>query len=735
MSKFGIRICDEDRGCDDGSFFFFRRVITPLLFGGLVLDALVRVGFQLPRIVLWGVLVVAVIAWRYAFPLAVPSRRIVTGSFFMATALAVCLVLADLIRLSHEPGGLSSIFASRVLYHEDNSSWIALGSFSSAQGIPSGKFGHQLSILYALSRTAASAIGWLVGVEVGSWGVSVAAVTLSYVGLLAITPFLVVPMFRLVRLRTRSMTTSTLVALFFLILLIGFIREVRNLGHLSAGVAVVLFVASVLFLLSRRLEHARSMASQIEPLLILAVMLHVWFPLQPLGFLLSIAAIILTWRVGHFDGKKNVRCWLRLAVLPAPIIVVLVFRYAKVLVQSGVGGSGYYAQLLSLPGATYETYDSLLILLAIFIGLAFFGVGERENFALSVGVAILLYGVAVRFADAAVSLGFDYGSTKLLWVIFPPMIFLFFGVFVSVNDQYSSSKSRRVILGTTLPAFVILLNSTTFFHAVRSFQPFIPFGDQTSFLELEGDGLENESSEDPSLFRWDELGGVAIGLSPTELPISCIATDGVGPTPRWGFEPYRCTRKLAEASLVQGIQRESEGPPVDILLRRFPLLQASLTETVMGLVGSGNDLSRELLILDQSGGVIRTERILDFLVQVTSYRELIIESLPSDPGSAWTRESDLLQGNIDRVDLDNGTLTGWVDPSVTSLSLIGSDRGEVLAVRRTERDDVAQQLGAGRRYSGFSFTSRQINPGLRCVVAHSSAAEYRILWRAEKSSC
>ena len=716
--------------------WILRRAIIPLLFGGAVLDAIVRIGYRPPAVILWCAVASGMIAWRYVFPLEKPTRKVFSESVFLATGLSVILVLGDLIRLDGQAGGLNSIFASRVLYHEDNSSWIALGTSSSVNGVPSGKFGHQLSLLLALGRTAASVGGWFTGIDPGSWGVSVAAVTVSFVGLLGVVPFLIIPIFRLVQTHTQSKGISTLVASFFLFSLIGFVREVRNLGHLSAGIAVVLIVAAVNLLITKNPMELRSSDFQAEALLIFGVVLNVWFPLQPLSFIFSVMAIIVMWKARHHGSTRDARFWLKLLVLPAPMIIIFLLRYVKGAFFSE-SGAAVYKRLLSAPGATYETYDALLILLALFVGLAFFGAGQRMKFALGVGVSFLLYGISVRFADAAASLGFDYGSTKLLWVLIPPLMLLFFGVFMSESTHFPLRRRRSMVTGTILVSFVILLTSTTFFHSVRSFHPFLPISDEVLFLEHESEEIanQNEWREGSMLRKWDQVGGLAVELSPHELPTSCVAIDGLIPTPQWGFEPYRCTRKLAEASLVEAIQRESDGQPVDILLRRFPLLQASLTETIVGLVESGNDLSRQLLILDQNGGVVRTERILDYIVQVTSYRDLTIKFSSSESDSKGLGETDSLPGSVDHVDLEIGTISGWVDPAVTSLSFLGSGSAEDSSIQRTEREDVAQLQGAGSRYSGFSFTSPKINQALRCVVAHSSNEEHRVLWSAEEGSC
>ena len=726
---------DREGGVEQ-TFWFFRRVIAPLLFGGVVLDALLRMGYQPSRMVLLSILLLTVVAWRIVFPLERSRRRTFSVSLLVAVGLSTLLILGDLIRLSNEPGGLRSIFATRVHYHEDNSSWIALGNFSSVQGVPSGKFGHQLSILHALSRTVASIVSWFGDIEPGSWGASSAAVTVTYIALLGIVPFLILPMFRLVLSRTRSLAASTLVACFLLLFLVGFVREVRTLGHLSAGVAVILIVSSVNLLISNRHQQTLSNGLTIEGLLIFALVMNVWFPLQPLSFMLALIAVTRMWRTRPDVRKQGGRFWLRLILLPAPIFLVFLFRYVKGIFFSEAGVAAY-SQLLSAPGATYETYDSLLILLAGVVGLACIKIKARKSLALTVGVTLLSYAVAVRFADALASLGFDYGSTKLIWVLIPPMIFLFFGIFVGESVNVTPKALQNTVVGTVLVAFVVLLNSMTFFQSLRSFQPFLPFGDRVSFLEREADGMDaaNGLEGESSLIKWDALNGLEVGLSPHELPTSCIAIDGLTPTPQWGFEPYRCTRKLAEASLVEGIQRESEGQPVDILLRRFPLLQASLTETIVGLVYSGNDLTRQLLILDQTGGVVRTERILDYIVQVTSYRDLMIKFSSSESGSKRVGETDSLPGSVDHVDLEIGTISGWVDPAVTSLSFVGSWPEEVSSVQRTEREDVAQLQGARSRYSGFSFTSSKINQALRCVVAHSSDEEHRVLWSAEEGSC
>jgi hypothetical protein len=394
-------------------------------------------------------------------------------------------------------------------------------------------------------------------------------------------------------------------------------------------------------------------------------------------------------------------------------------------------GSGLQG-LLSLPGATYETYSALLILLSGLVILAMFTSTERPSYALQLGVLSLFYGIAIRFADAAAGLGFDYGSTKLIWVLIPPLSVLFFLTFLSQTEPHVVKNLRMQIGGVVIFSVILLLNSATFFHSIRQFHPFLPIRDSSVFLEA-----EDEEVLSASPYTWDTVAGLSASLLPVELPLACVTTTDWSPVPQWGFEPYRCTRKVAEASLQQGIVRESDGQSVDVLLRRFPLLQASLTETVMGIVSSGNDLSRDILILDEAGQMRRTERIIDYLVQVSNFRPLLVKAtssaLVSDIDS---RSSTLILGSIDLIDQQSGRISGWVSPMVRSLLLVGDAEYDDVLVNRDARADVAAAFGAGNRYSGFALTSLGINSGLQCVVAQLDSGETRVLWSAgEEASC
>lgn len=648
--------------------------------------------------------------------------------YVVAASVAALLVCADLVRISNQVGGMRSLFASQVLFHEDNSSWIALGTYSSLSGVPSGKFGYQLSILHSIPHAIASLAGEIAGVGAESWGASVAAVTIGYIFMVALVPFLVVPTFQLIFERTESLILGVLASSFFLFFLLGFVREVRNLGHYSAGVAVLLLVAAANLLVQPSGNENVEDFGDVEHVFTFALVLNLWFPLQPLSFIIALYALVRVWNSRSALGKKRFAFAIQLLFLPAPFIVIFFRRYLWSFLPTRGAGSGVQG-LLSLPGATYETYGTLLLITFIFLTLALWVSRGRLGLSLRVGLIVLTYGLVVRFADAAASIGFDYGSTKLFWILIPALCILFFNSFALGSVTVDTELRRAGLLAAVFGSLLLLINSVTFYSSVRSFHPFLPVGDSSRFIESE-ELLETEHST----ATWDQYGGVAVELSPPELPTICVASDGARPEPQWGFEPYRCTRKLAEASLTQGIQRESEGQSIDVLFRRFALLKASLTETIMGAVNSGNDLSRDVLILDRDGQPLRTERAIDYLTQVARYERLTVEFELSLEASESLRASSEILGNVDVVDPGAGRISGWVDPDVQSLVVVTRREGEAVMVDRTPRPDVAELLGAHRLYSGVEIYSPAIDENVRCIYARTKTG-IRRLWAGEAETC
>ena len=711
-------------------FWFLRRIVAPCLYAGVLLDSVVRLGYQPQGIMLVGLALVAIFWWRHMFPLRFHPVKSLSWTVCSALGTSAVLIVADLFRISTQFGGIQSVFTSQVLFSEDNSSWIALGTFSSVNGIPSGKFGYQLAIVHAIPHAVATLAGGFVGIPLGAWGISVAAVTLGYVAMVAWLPLLILPTFQHVLRKTGSTPVATLTAGFFLLFLLGFVRDVRYQGHYSAGAAVLLGIASVNFLASQADPQAHCTRDQIEAILLFALVLNLWFPLQPLSFLVALySLVILVSRRRCVPDADSVDL-VRHLTLVTPLVLLFINRYARNVLPSDEGPSALQG-LLSLSGATYQTDASLLILLSGYVLLAIWTSRGRFSCALQIALLSVFYGIAVRFADAAASLGFDYGSTKLIWVLIPLLSHFFFLLFVTQLAPNYVYATKANIGGAVVVSVLLLLNSATFFHAVRQFHPFLPIRDSTRFLE----SVDQEVQSD-SLKAWDAGAGLSVSLLPTELPVACVATADPSPVPKWGFEPYRCTRQVAEASLQQGIVGGSDGQSVDELLRRFPLLQASLTETVMGIVSSGNDLSKEIIILDETGEMQRTERIIDYLVQVTKYRPLLINRVnPPLLAQSDSNRSALVLGGIDLINQQSGRISGWVSPMVRSLSLVGDAEYSEWTVDRERRVDVAAAFGAEYLYSGFALTLPGVNSGFRCVLAQLDSGESHVLWSAEEDSC
>lgn len=599
------------------------------------------------------------------------------------------------------------------LFHEDNSSWIAFGT-TSAEGIrlPALNFGHG----FALTQGAFNGLGVLYssvrGVAQPALGSYVSGVGFAYIFLLLSVPCLTVPLMRNVYIRTGSLIASIAVGAALSMFLVRFMQEARDLGHLTAGFAVLALICSAT-LAGADLPRSDPEVGRAGSLWAFAFSCLLWFPLRPLALVYAVLACVVDYRlIGAHYARGLARtsaarlCLRSLVFLPSVVLRTWPDLRSYVTPELRVRTRA----LVNADGGTYAPVDMFLIVTAVLVGVVLLSnrIGSRwERICLTL---LALYAIGIRLVDQLGSPTFEYGSTKLLWIVTPVLVFFASCLISRDLRPYRGTQPR--FGAVFVVAGLLFMNTASFYGTVRMIGPLIWKDVRGSFAASSG-----EMSRD-DLVQWDEPGGIDLTMGPLDLPVVCVAVSSeTAPIiPLWDFEPYRCSRKMSEVSLEHA--RSQTGGGVDELWKSYALLDASLGEALFGSLSSGTDLSRNALVLDEQGQIVRLERIVDLLAQIALADAVSVSTLPSwsGPMSGQARYS------LDYLNLEEGFVGMWVDNSVKELifinpsSLENSPFSESYGSPRLSRPDVSEVLGRANLYSGLSISYPAINLNLRCIV-------------------
>jgi len=450
-----------------------------------------------------------------------------------------------------------------------------------------------------------------------------------------------------------------------------------------------------------------------------------WFPLRPLALVFALIAAWLDLVKGRTRHEASPPWSLSVARLRGVVFLaaVVIRTFPDVRSYISPTSAASTKALLNATGATYEAFDFFLLFGAavVFSALVNRHIGSQiERLVLTL---IALFGVGIRFVDQIASREFEYGSTKMLWIIIPPIVFL--GTILLVRDLPGESVNRHQFGAVFLGLSLLLANSVSYFGVARVFGPFIWSDVRGSFVEL-----DNPLAMD-SFVQWDEPSGLDLRQSRVEMPIMCVMIDEVDtrPLPLWEFEPYRCTRKVSEFSGEHLRARGTLEPGLDQLWKEYALLDRSLIEAVMGSLKSGNDLSRDTLLLSRNGEIVGRERTVDLLAQIALSDPVAVLSQ-----QRWTGAIDgSAAHNLDTFDPIAGKLDLWVSRDVVSLVLIGDLETDQTTVDRRPRTDVAELLGRDELFSGLTIEHPAITRGLRCIVLVNRNAEGTLAWTSGDS--
>lgn len=631
------------------------------------------------------------------------------------------LLLAELARVGRRPFHSGFPFWLSDLFHEDNSSWVAFGT-SSLEGsrLPSLNFGHGFALIQGSFNGLGTLYGAVRGISHPAVGTYVSGVGFAYTFLVVTTPCLTVPLMRMVQAKGDSLASTIAFGVAVNLFLLRFMQEARDLGHLSAGYTVFALLCSVNLFCSYSPLGVRAL-TQSGAVWALSFSCLLWFPLRPLALVFGVIAAFMDFRVflksRGMEAKKRYHYGL--------LFRGVIFGWA-VVARSMPDLQSYMSPasrertraLINADGGTYEPVDFFVIAAATLTG----SVLLSKKFGTRIDRLFLalfaLYTIGIRFSDQIGSPTFEYGSTKLFW-IFTPLI-VFFALHLLVRDYSVSSKPDLRAGGAFIVAGLLFMNTVSFYGVVRLVGPLV-------WAEVRGTfAVGSSQTARDSVVQWDEPGGLDLTASPLDLPVLCVSTDSeTAPLkPLWDFEPYRCTRKLSEISLEH--QRSQAVGGADELWKSYALLDASLGEAVFGTISSGTNLARPALILDPSGRITRSEKLVDLLAQIALTDTILVQSARQmelvGPGDA--------QYSLDKVDLGRGQIHMWVDNTVVRILLVGESNNasaQSTSVERFARVDVAERLGRSNLYSGISLVHPAVNQGLRCIVLYNRAGEATIV--------
>lgn len=642
-----------------------------------------------------------------------------------AVLTSMLLLTAEAIRFvrrgSHDgfPVWLSDLF------HEDNSSWIMLGT-STATGtrLMPMNFGSGTALLQGAVNGLAVAFAWLRGLPPSAVGVSVMGVGFSYILLVAATPLLIIPICRLAWTRTGSVVGVLSVGASLLIFSLRFTREVRDLGHLTAGFTVFALLFSTLMLTSGRTTR-RVAPSRAQALWAFSFSCLLWFPLRPLA--LVFATLALTDEVRSFPHalKQPSVAQMTVPLLRGAIFFVSVALRAIPDLSSYVSSESRATtrSLIAARGATYEPFDFFLLVTAVLVGVVLLHGSFGTTTERRVLYLLSSYAMSVRFLDRFTNFEFQYGSTKMLWIMLPVLVLL--SSTVIVRDVQTERLRGFRLGGVAVSLGLLLANSTSYYGVVRSLGPVVWSDVAGSTSELDNPLATDE------IVQWDEPGGLNLQFSPWELPTFCVMVDesALRPLPMWESEPYRCTRKVSYMSLEHLRNRVPASDSLEDLWKSYALMGSSLTATVVGSANSGNDLSRTVLLLDRDGAILRQEKTIDLFAQIALSDAVVVSVRPG-----WSEPTGgRVPHNVDGLDFESHRADLWVANDVVEVILISDRDSTPTLVDRTPREDVAELLGRDDLFSGLTIEHPAIRGGLRCIVLVNRQSEGTVAWSAGES--
>lgn len=582
---------------------------------------------------------------------------------------------------------------------EDNAKWLNVIS-DLAEGGSDGfnLVGGVTAIILRLTSTVARVIVALAGEPIDGVGTSVLSAAIAQWILVALTPLSLIPAVR--QQASRRPVTIDFVAatLFAGVLLTTASLMATNYGHLTAQLVILGLSAAGSLGLSA--HHADEIGQRRLARLLALLTMSVWLPLHPIaliGVLWVVVRLTLQARSAQRVSLQDLCELIAASVVAASLIPSL--RY--------VAGTDVSNQLAAAGGATNSSSVALLVLAGVVSAVAVVMLQfQWRDSAGSKGVVLVFlalscYTAVARMNDFRVSGSLNYGSTKLLWVV--AVLGASVGVVAIARDlNLPNSDLRLPGVGVALIALALpSLGSTEHLTQwVRQFDP--------------GRWPAQESG------RWHSPEVLPMSTPISTVPIGCVVKESVdSPSPPIAsLDSYLCTRFL---SSVAGLERDADP------LIRFGLGRMDWA-TMAGEIEPDSELrDRDLIVLNADAGVIGRASLGELIDAVASPRTVSIRLAPNpptvspDPGGL---------GVVEAVDLASGTISGWLSPAVSSMTLTVSNPVDMPSsdVVLSARPDVVSVTGPEGFFAGFSFAvDPAVHGDIVCIIATTDSADV-LLW-------
>ena len=500
----------------------------------------------------------------------------VTGCYL---APFVALELLRLIR-EENTGGFAVQIAS--LGAEDSAAWLRIsGGFQSQSDYLTWQ-GVGVVLLLAVASGIFRLTQFIHGQTYGTIGFSTLTVAGAFSLLTLWVPLLMLAMHR--RLRGLATGTRAVVVGSAGIVLLDFVGEAREMGHLTAALSAMA-LATLLVTLPSMSTETTSRRWELPRLLVALIGIStLWLPFGAIGV---VSLVSLVWLM----VRRAPKAVLVVGVLGSVSIIWTLFRYSLENAE----------KLFVAPGGTQTVSTALLIATVVLIGAVV--VLDRDALRLH---GLLIVGIAVGsvlIGDAAFNDVMGYGATKMLWVV-APVIFVVTACELAGAPLFSRMKKLGKGLGVTFGLVAFLTGSA-----------------QSLAAQVTGiAGVDHESTAEvpADVKRWDN-GYLLANRELDEVPAACIIQDQFHGTFKPGWEGYLCSRflgwsaEMSECPLGLSCDEVFEPYRFSGPFRSYGVNERSIAELLAMSAVSDIDPTRTVLVLNDEGLVLDEVTIAEFL--------------------------------------------------------------------------------------------------------------------------
>lgn len=596
-------------------------------------------------------------------------------------------------------GGFASIAA------EDNAAWIFILKNWFHEPSLQSPFGDSLTLILFLSTTVSYGLS-LGRVGVGSVGDLVLQINIVYALVHILSGVMLLASARRISRNVERQDVITICALASLIVQQLWILDGRSFGHFSA---IMASQVCLYFLLSFISRTSLSGSESVLLLCFIAGSTTLWLPLKALtGPLLLVVVVYIVWKVA--------RRWSDFTQVGRVLFVIIGLMLLAILLRSLTARVSNFAEDASeLVGASGGTNSPSEIELIILAGISALAIITAKRWQVKfVLVCLLSIALCAHVYALILTGGPSYASEKIRWWVYGTSLPL--SLLISSQSLSFRTSSLSRVRENADRAVVVVVFSLI---AVVAY-PFAIVERAVRFPVHEWVTTDYPNESD----RWWGVSEVVLESPVDRGPIGCVSVDTEFiMTASW--DGYLCTRFVAWATTWSQKGVDPESP-----LRALGLGEMTQTAAFARTIkATPENLSRDVVLLDQ-GRLLGKTRLLDVL-RLQDSESLRVEWKRGE----FTPTMNLAYGHLDSINLSNGQLSGWVNPSVQAIELIGGGVG-IPRVERTARQDVVASFGWSFAMSGFEIV---IPPSeakkLLCIVAVTTSGQKDLLWAQDARSC